>query len=278
MDKRGALYFKLVTGVFLLILVGYALDRLWPRESAYELYSTQICEVGDGMTVSGFVVRYESLLTCGEELSFTLPEGQWVGGGQAVGTLAQGFLVVPRGGYVSHRTDGYEGLLTPEFVLGCKKEELEDLSPLPPEENAVGRLIRGQTWYFAAPGNFPTLELGDRLCLSIGDVECEAKILRTQDILLLECTEYAHRITDLRKVDARLTTGILSAIPLPGRAVYYEEGESRVDVLRGGRARAETVRILRTEEDQVWISPEDLPEGAQVILTEKELSDGMVLK
>ncbi len=278
MDKRGALYFKLVTGVFLLILAGYSLDRLWPWEPAYELYSTQICEVGDGITVSGFVVRYEHLLTSQGSLTFTLPEGQWVGGGQAVGTLDHGAFVVPCGGYVSHKADGYEGLLTPDFVLGCKGEELKDLCPRPLPENTVGRLIRGQTWYFAASGDFPVFEVGDMLSLTVGDVECEAKVLRTQDLLLLECTEYAHRVTALRECRARLTTGTLTAIPLPGRAVYYEEGESCVYVLRGARVRRRPVKILRTEDDQIWVDPEDLPEGAQVILTEIELSDGMVLK
>lgn len=278
MDKRGALYFKLVTGVFLLILGGYALDRLWPREAAYELYSTQICEVGDGMTVTGFVVRYESLLTGAEPMTFLLDEGQWVGGGQALGAFEPGSLVVPKGGYVSHEADGYEGVLTPEFLMNCKAEELEGLAPRALPENTVGRLIRGQTWYFAAPGRYGSLRPGDSLLLTIGELECEARILRTQELLLLECSSYMNRVTALRETEARLTLRSFTAIPLPGRAIYYEEGESCVYILLGAQARRRTVRILRVEEDRVWLHPEDLPQGAQVILTEKEISDGMVLK
>lgn len=278
MDKQGALYFKLLTGVFLLILAGYAIDHLWSREPTYELYSTQICEVGDGITVSGFVVRSESLLQARENLSFTLSEGQWVGGGQAVASLSGGSLVIPSGGYLSYTADGYEELLTPEFVLGCKEEDLEALRPREVPSNTAGRLIRSQNWYFAVPGNFPEFIRGDTLLLQIGDLKCEAKILRTQEILLLECNSYIHRITHLRQTEARLTTLTFPAVPLPGKAVYYEEGESCVYILLGAQARRRVVHILRIEGDQVWISPEDLPTGAQVILTEKEITDGMVPK
>ena len=278
MDKRGALYFKLVTGVFLLILAGYALDRLWSREPAYELYSTQICEVGDGMTVSGFVVRHESLLTSQWSTPLSLPEGQWIGGGQAVNVSDHRALIIPRGGYVSGEADGYEGVLTPEFVLNCKGEALRTLCPRPLPENAVGRLIHGQTWYFVAPGAFPSLRVGETLSLSIGDVECTARVLRAQELLLLECEEYAHRVTALRECQAQLTTQTRTGIALPGQAVYYEAGEACVYVLHGERARRRAVAILRTEGDRVWVDPTDLPEGAQVILTDIELSDGMVLK
>ena len=278
MDKQGTLYLKLLSAVLGVVLLLYGLHRLHKPEASYRLQSTQISEVGDGITVSGFVVRYESLLTCDEPLSFLCEDGQWVGGGQAVAALDGGSLVVPRGGYVSHSADGYEDLLTPDFVLSCEGEELEALCPRLLPDDAVGRLIRGQSWYFAAPGDYPILEQGDNLRLSVGDVECKARVLRTQGILLLECAEYMHRITNLRKCEARLTTGTLTAIPLPGRAVYYEEGKTCVYILRGAQVRRQTVEILRTEEDRVWISPETLGQGEQVILTEQELSDGMILK
>ncbi len=278
MDKQGALYFKLLTGVFVLVLVGYGLGRIWSREPSYELYSTRICEVGDGITVSGFVVRSETVLYCRETPTFLYEEGQWVGGGQAVALTAGGSLMVPGGGYLSYGTDGYEPLLTPEFILDCKKEQLEALSPETQESYGVGRLIHGQTWYFAVPGDFPALEQGSYITLSIGDLECEGKILRTQELLVLECSSYAHCITNLRQAEARIHIASLSGIPLPTKTVYYEAGESCVYILRGAQARRKAVRILRIEEDTLWIHPEDLPQGAQVILTEKEITDGMVLK
>ncbi|MBR6826320.1 MAG: hypothetical protein IKM59_07210, partial [Oscillospiraceae bacterium] len=83
------------------------LPRLRQGEPAYELRGTQICEVGDGMTVSGFVVRQEHLLFAPEQPDFLPAEGQWVSGGQAVALLTHGRLTAPRSGYLSYITDGY---------------------------------------------------------------------------------------------------------------------------------------------------------------------------
>lgn len=272
------MYFKLLTGVFLLVLAGCAMGRLWSREPSYELYGTQICEVGDGITVSGFVVRDESLLYAGSSPVFTVSEGQWIGGGQALAATAGGTLTVPRGGYFSHVADGYESLLTPEYILNCKEEDLRSLRPEPVSSGAAGRLIRGQGWYFAVPGDFPSIEPGTRVTLVMEGEEYEATVLRSQEVLVLECKSYLYRITALREQRVRIRLSSDSAIPLPGRAIYYEEGESCVYVLEGTRARSRAVTIVRVQEDTVWVSPEDIPQGAQVILTEKEITDGMILK
>ena len=278
MDKQGALYFKLVTGVFVLVLTGYALGRLWPFDPSYELYSTRICEVGDGITVSGFVVRSETILYSRESPTFLYEEGRWIGGGQAVATTASGRLFTPQAGYLSYCTDGYESVLTPDFILGCKAEDLLTLSPEPVVDPAVGRLIHGQTWYFAAPGNFPQLTQGATLSLTIEGIRCEGTVLRTQELLVIRCNSYAGRIGSLRRADAQIHLSSFSAISLPAEAVYFESGATCVYVLRGACARRQTVTVLRIRDDTLWVSPESLPAGTQVILTEIEITDGMVLK
>lgn len=278
MDKQGALYFKLLTGVFLLVLAGYGLGRLWSREPSYELYGTQTCEVGDGITVSGFVVRYESLLYCRDTPVFLSSEGQWISGGQTVATTSTGTLLVPKGGYLSYCTDGYETLLTPEFILHCKREEAEALCPEAVPSHAVGRVIHGQSWYFAVPGDFPDLEQGSHLRLRIEEDAWDVTVLRTQELLVLECDSYVQEVLSLREVTGELLLSSYEGIPLPKEAIYYAEGKSYVYVLQGAQARRKAVRILRLQEDTLWIHGSDLPEGAQVILTEKEITDGMVLK
>ena len=277
MDKQGALYFKLLTGVFLLVLAGYGLGRLWPREPAYELYNTRICEVGDGITVSGFVVRSETPLYSIQAPAFLSQEGQWIGGGQAVATTASGSLRVSQSGYLSYGVDGYEEILTPHFLLNCKAEQLHNLSPASPSPYAVGRMIHGQTWYFAVPGDFSSPSLGEYVTLSIGELACQAKVLRTQGLLVLECNSYCHLITHLRTAEATLILSSAEGIPIPKEAIYYEKGESCVYVLQGAQARRKTVHILHIREDLLWIQPTDLPEGSRIIVTETEITDGMVL-
>ncbi|MBR6826321.1 MAG: hypothetical protein IKM59_07215 [Oscillospiraceae bacterium] len=162
--------------------------------------------------------------------------------------------------------------------MGCKEEDLQALLPRPLPREAVGRLITGQEWYFAVPGSFPEIEMGSTLTLIIEGQSCEAQVLRTRELLLLKSTDYCHRITDLRRAEAVVQTGSFSAIPLPGKALYWEDGESYVYLLQGAQVRRRTVQVLRIDGDTLWISTEDLPEGARVILTEIELTDGMVLK
>ena len=278
MDKLGVLYFKLLTGVFALVLIGYALGRLFPGAPSYELYNTRICEVGDGITVSGFVVRSESLLYCDGSPTYLYSEGRRVSGGQVIATTEKGSLIVPQSGYLSYVTDGYEDLLNREFILGCKTEDLYALAPDPVDPYSVGKLISGQAWYFAVPGTFPDLVQGDTVTLFIEDLECEATILRTQECLVLECSDYAYRITDLRQTQAQIRYATFSGIPLPAKAIYYENENTHVYIVWGAKARAQTVSILRIQDDTIWVAPEDLPPGAQVILTEKEITDGMVLK
>ena len=278
MDKQGALYFKLLTGVFLLVLVGYGLGKLFPGEPAYELYSTQICEVGDGITVSGFAVRYESLLYSREKPTFLSLEGQWVGGGQTLATTQTGSLTASCGGYLSYTLDGYEELLTPEFILNCKQEEVQNLSPVPLPSHAVGKLVHGQRWYFAAPGDYPALKIGDKLRLSIEEEEWDVTVLRTQEVLVVECDTGLSRAPALRQATGRLLFPAVEGIPLPPSAIYYDKGETYVYVLQGARARRKAVSVLLIKEDALWISPEDLPVGAQVILTDTEITDGTVLK
>ena len=278
MDKQGALYLKLITGVFLFVLASYALGRMWSRVPSYELYSTRICEVGDGITVSGFVVRSESLLYCREVPTFLSCEGQWIGGGQAVATTSTGELRTVQAGYLSYCADGYEAVLTPDFILDCKTEDFLALSPESVEAPAVGRLIHGQTWYFAAPGDFPQLTQGATLSLTIEGVRCEGTILRTQELLVIRCNSYAGRIGDLRRADAQIHLSSFSAIALPTEAVYFENGATCVYVLRGACARRQNVTVLRIRDDTLWVSPESFPTGIQVILAETEITDGMVLK
>ena len=278
MDKRGALFFKLLTGVFALILAGYLLPRAFSGEPAYELQGAQICEVGDGSTVSGFVVRYERLLYSGQAVSFPLEEGQWIGAKQPVAVSSEGSVDASEAGYVSYALDGYETVLTPELVHHAEGQELLTLEPdkLPPE--AIGKLILSQNWYFAVPNGYPELSVGQKLSLKLRDQICEAQVLRTQGLLLLECSSGLHALTDLRYTEAQLYTHTFPAIQLSKEAVYYIDGESCVYILSGARVRRKNVRILRIEEDRILIHPEDLPLGAQVILTEKEITDGMVLE
>lgn len=89
MRKQGEVYFKIITIVLAVVIGAYALISLFVSggESGYSLETAVLCEVGDGVSVSGFVVRSEQVLSGSETI--VVPErteGEWVGVGQRVAT------------------------------------------------------------------------------------------------------------------------------------------------------------------------------------------------
>lgn len=86
MKKQGEFYLKLSSILLAVLLAVFVLCSIFLRSGEdYTTLQPVYCEVGDGVTVSGFVVRSEELLV--SSLPFpiaALPEGQRVAGGQTV--------------------------------------------------------------------------------------------------------------------------------------------------------------------------------------------------
>lgn len=91
MKKQGELYLKIISIVLAAVVLAYVLfSVLFKSGSSYALTAAVRCEVGDGITVSGFVVRSEKVLTAEQSIVVCeLSEGERVGGGQAVATVYQ---------------------------------------------------------------------------------------------------------------------------------------------------------------------------------------------
>lgn len=91
MKKQGGAYFKIVTIVLAVLLVSYVLfSAVFLSGSNFTTEPAVLCEVGDGLTVSGFVVRSEQIVLTDERLTVCeRSEGEWVGGGQSIATAYQ---------------------------------------------------------------------------------------------------------------------------------------------------------------------------------------------
>lgn len=88
MRKQGETYLKLVSILLASVILAYVLfSVVLSSGSGYAFETVVYCEVGDGITVSGFVVRSERVLASGTaELVCERSEGEWVGSGQTVAT------------------------------------------------------------------------------------------------------------------------------------------------------------------------------------------------
>lgn len=85
MSKQGKLYLTLTSILLAVILAAWVLCALFLRGSTWRRETAVYCQVGDGLTVSGFVVREEAVLLCSAaEVSYTAAEGAWVRSGQIV--------------------------------------------------------------------------------------------------------------------------------------------------------------------------------------------------
>lgn len=232
----------------------------------FTLYSPEIYKVGDEETVSGFVARSEGLLLSeSSEVVSTLSEGQWVGAGQQVAlgyASAQTSLTVSAPGYYSRFCDGYETLLTPKALETLTLSQFYALTPAPVPEEAYGRLITGQRWYFvcALPlERQKDCRVGEGLLLRLGAEEFPMEISRIgqtegeEFLLILRCDRRLGEITALRRETGTLVFGVQEGLLLPKAALYHTDGKTGVYVLQSGRKRFKEVRILCFEGDKVLV-------------------------
>ena len=198
-------------------------------------------------------------------------------------------LTAASAGYVCPSVDGYEGILTPEALQTMTLAEYRAL----PEaaraipDNAVGRLIPSQRWYFvceavdgAFDGDDPELEFtaqpGTRYPMRV------ERRLQAQDgcLLVLSCDEGMREVVSLRRAEARLTYASHRGLRVPKAALYYENGETGVYILENSRAVWKPVTLLSEWEDSFlaeWdrSGPEHLWPGDELILTDREITAGL---
>lgn len=86
MKKQGEFYLKLISILLAVLLAVFVLCSIFLRSGEdYTTLAPVYCEVGDGLTVSGFVVRSEELLVSSRPYPVAaLSEGQRVGSAQTV--------------------------------------------------------------------------------------------------------------------------------------------------------------------------------------------------
>ncbi|MBQ3216861.1 MAG: hypothetical protein IJB35_03490 [Oscillospiraceae bacterium] len=296
MSKQGAGYLKLI-GIAVGLLLGlYSVLWLLPKKSPYTFLEVETCQVGDGETVSGFVVRGEGLLLSGaQEVTALHADGSWVGAGQrlALGySDEQSVLTSGRAGYYSSVCDGYERVLTPESLKELSLERLDTLFPQELPQEAYGRLIYEQNWYFVAvlpAERLPQCKEGGSVTLCLEAGEFPAEILRVgqtegeEFLLVLGCDRGLGQIANLRFAEAELIFSRRTGLLIPKSALYYQEGEAGVYVLQGAQAQWKGVQILSKEGDSLLILQQAgainaLQEGDSLVLTQRELYDGKVLK
>ena len=207
-------------------------------------------------------------------------------------------ITAPQSGIYSAACDGYESVLTMDFLTDdLTPSKLGSVRPLGSDNANVGKLIYGDAWYYAANitdrqaqqlegRSTVTLRFAKGLAMDLKmTVVSLSRSENGQRTLVLRSDKYLAQTTLLRHQAATLVLRTYEGLRLPSNALRVnEEGISGVYCVLGVRAKFKPVRVVYQGEGYALVEAasavEDstlLRQGDQVIVTTAQLYDGKVI-
>ena len=198
-------------------------------------------------------------------------------------------------GTYSGVADGYETVLTPGKLQTMTAQDYNLIEPETVPENAIGKLIRGTTWYYVT--TLPASELKDEKegarvqLLFARDVydQLDMTVERVGNneagykLLVLSCDKYMQNVTLLRQQSADVVFNSYQGLRVPKDEVSVEDGgQTGVYVLEGATARWKPITILHDNGESYVVeldktSTANLWPGDEIIIHAKNLYDGKVV-
>ncbi|MDY3280785.1 HlyD family efflux transporter periplasmic adaptor subunit [Dysosmobacter sp.] len=207
-------------------------------------------------------------------------------------------VTAPVSGVWSAVTDGYEGVLTPA-VLDTLTPDTINRFEADGETSQLGRLITGDTWYYAASMDAAAaqrLTVGKTVTLrfvkgSGRDLQVKVRSVSEEQggrvVAVFSSRQYLSELTLLRRQSADVITDSISGIRVPSNALrVMEDGAAGVYCVVGMNARFKPVEVLYTDESgYALVKPLEtesgktvLRAGDEVLVTARELYDGMIVE
>ena len=210
-------------------------------------------------------------------------------------------ITVDESGIYSAVVDGYENVLTPDIIPTLTPSALAAVTADSSVSSSVGKLIIGNTWYFAAnmdEATALTYKVGDKVSLHFAkdfDINIATTVLRISDTedgqktVVFTCDKYLPEITLLRHQKADIIRASYSGLRIPTEALRVENGVSGVYCLVGLQARFKPVDVVFRGEGYYLVEASkksdsttntgisSLRNGDQLIITSQELFDGKVI-
>lgn len=177
------------------------------------------------------------------------------------GTDGGAALKAEESGWFSSYTDGYETVLTPQW-LDSLTADLTVPDSQPVQQSVFGKLVRSGTWYFAV--SLPRAQLmelreGGTVTVDFGRSLPETVSMRIERVktgigdtglLVLSCDRFPDRVTTLRIQSCTVVFRTYSGLRIPRAAVCHNDrGQAGVYVLEGAAARWKPIVILDTDEN-----------------------------
>ena len=252
---------------------------------------------GDVSALKAAVLKSSHSYTSAEEVQASITDvKQQLDSLRGSLTGAQAILA-PRSGTYSSVCDGYESVLTPAFLNGLVPSALDQLSAARNDGN-VGKLIYGDTWYYAAAVDADAagrLRAGQAAELRLAkgmtqDAPVQVvSVSREEDgrvAVVLSCDEYLAQTTQLRHQSAELILHSYTGLRIPSTALRLNaDGETGVYCVVGVSARFKPVTVVYQGDGYTLVRPAQNAEGSailrsgdEVIVTAKALENGVVVR
>lgn len=206
-------------------------------------------------------------------------------------------VTAPVSGVWSAVTDGYESVLTPA-VLDTLTPDTINRMEATGETSQLGRLITGDTWYYAASmdaADAQRLTVGKTVTLrfvkgSARDLQVKVRSISAEEggrvVAVFSSRQYLSELTLLRRQSADVITDSIGGIRVPSNALRVtEDGAAGVYCVVGMNARFKPVEVIYTDESgYALVKPLEtesgktvLRVGDEVLITARELYDGMIV-
>ena len=227
---------------------------------------------------------------------------------QAAGSVRR--ISAPEAGLYSAVVDGYETVLTPESLADLTPPALESVTADESVQSNVGKLVLGETWYYAAVLTAEELEkaadAGELYLRFAQGVDTDLPVTlesigpeeNGQVVAILSGELYLSQLTLLREQSAQIILSSVEGIRVPREAVRLvtetEENEdgtvtettvSGVYCVSGREAEFKPVEVLYSNENFALVEANvnsnqellRLRPGDEVIVSARDLYDGKVV-
>ena len=228
---------------------------------------------------------------------------------QSQGSGTRRSIRAPKSGLYSGVVDGFETVLTPKSIQTMTPDQLSKVEADPAVRSNVGKLVRGNAWYYAVPmleKEIQEIQDADNLRIHFtkGTEEplpVELTAVGPQEdgraVAVFEGRTQLSRLTLLRQQSAQVITNATDGIRIPKSALWSEKtavdpktGEAHTEqgpgvyCVMGREARFKPVEVLNSAQGFLLVRATgdevmtQLRPGDEVIIKAHDLFDGKVVR
>lgn len=214
---------------------------------------------------------------------------------------ASSVITAESSGYYVGSPDGYEDIITPENLDSLTPDMLSkaleaEKKAIP--ENSIGKIINGYNWYVATvidTGKATGISKGKTVKLVLGnsdDNTVKTTVYSTEvvgdnkTLIVFKCNMMNDELASLRKINGKVVISEFTGLKINRDAVRFDEdGGAGVYIRRANIVNFRSINIIYSDEKYVVAAPDEdvklshahLELYDEVIISGKDLSDGMVI-